>query len=151
MFGLGLRPPFYDAAMQGRVPVDFFEVITENFMVDGGRPLQVLESVCSHYPVTLHGKADALNDMSAVHAGRFTVSNSAVSEIMIMIDICICNGVTDNDIRCAVASGTRDFEELRLFTGCSGGCGGCEEQARQVFSETIAELIMRIPGIAPSS
>ncbi len=55
MFGLGLRPPFYDAAMHGQAPVDFFEAITENFLVDGGRSLQVLESVRNHYPIALHG------------------------------------------------------------------------------------------------
>ena len=54
-FGLGLRPPFYQQAMQGTVPVDWFELITENFMVDGGKPLAVLEAVCVHYPVALHG------------------------------------------------------------------------------------------------
>lgn len=35
--------------------MDWFEVISENFMVDGGRPLQVLERVRSHYPIVMHG------------------------------------------------------------------------------------------------
>ncbi len=54
-FGLGLRPPFYAEAAAGRVPVDWFELITENFMVPGGNPLRVLEAVRRHYPVALHG------------------------------------------------------------------------------------------------
>lgn len=54
-FGLGLRPPFYREAAQGQAPVDWFEVISENFMVEGGRPLAVLEAVRGHYPVALHG------------------------------------------------------------------------------------------------
>lgn len=54
-FGLGLRPPFYAEAMRGAVPVDFFEVVSENFMVAGGRPLRVLEAVRSQYPIALHG------------------------------------------------------------------------------------------------
>jgi uncharacterized protein len=54
-FGLGLRPPFHAAAATGAVPVDFFEVITENFMVPGGNPLRVLDRVRRHYPVALHG------------------------------------------------------------------------------------------------
>lgn len=54
-FGLGLRPPFYAAAAAASVPVDFFELITENFMVEGGNPLRVLDSVRRHYPVALHG------------------------------------------------------------------------------------------------
>lgn len=54
-FGLGLRPPFYAEAALGKVPVDWFELITENFMVPGGNPLRVLEGVRRHYPVALHG------------------------------------------------------------------------------------------------
>src|SRR5207245_1246393 len=54
-FGLGLRPPFYTEAAAGTVPVDFFELITENFMVAGGNALRVLDKVRGHYPVALHG------------------------------------------------------------------------------------------------
>jgi hypothetical protein len=54
-FGLGLRPPLYAEAAAGSVPVDFFELITENFMVGGGNPLRVLDGVRGHYPVALHG------------------------------------------------------------------------------------------------
>jgi len=54
-FGLGLRPPFYHEAMQGDVKVDWLEIISENFMVDGGKPLTVLDAVCEYYPLSLHG------------------------------------------------------------------------------------------------
>jgi len=54
-FGLGMRVPHYSAFVAGSVPVDFIEVISENFMVAGGRPLHVLDTVRSHYPVALHG------------------------------------------------------------------------------------------------
>lgn len=54
-FGLGLRKPHYAEFVEGRVDVDFIEVISENCMVDGGRPRQVLREVRAHYPVALHG------------------------------------------------------------------------------------------------
>lgn len=54
-FGLGLRRPHYGDFLEGAVAVDFLEVISENFMVDGGRPLAVLDTVRKHYPVALHG------------------------------------------------------------------------------------------------
>ena len=54
-FGLGLRRPHYSAFMAGDVPVDFVEIISENYMVDGGRPLAVLDAVRAHYPVAMHG------------------------------------------------------------------------------------------------
>jgi len=56
-FGLGLRKPHY-ADFLGRaapVAVDFVEVISENFMVAGGRPRDILRRVRERHPVALHG------------------------------------------------------------------------------------------------
>ncbi len=54
-FGLGLRKPHYAEFLEGHVPVDFVEVISENFMIDGGRPLNILHQVREKHPVALHG------------------------------------------------------------------------------------------------
>ena len=60
-FGVGLRRPHYAHLVLERRPpdeirpVDWFEVISENFMVEGGRPLEVLEGVRAQYPVVMHG------------------------------------------------------------------------------------------------
>jgi len=55
-FGLGLRKEHHHAAMTGNCPgVDWFEVITENFLVDGGNPRRVLRAVREHQPIALHG------------------------------------------------------------------------------------------------
>jgi len=54
-YGLGLRPPHYDAILRAPPKVDFFEIISENFMIDGGRPLHVLEQVRALYPILMHG------------------------------------------------------------------------------------------------
>ena len=54
-YGLGMRAPHYPAFIEGEAPVDFVEVISENFMVAGGKPLQVLHRVREHYPIALHG------------------------------------------------------------------------------------------------
>lgn len=54
-FGLGMRPAHYEEFLDGRIQVDFVEVISENFMLDGGRPLHILDRVRKHYPVALHG------------------------------------------------------------------------------------------------
>lgn len=54
-FGLGLRPPHYEEFLSGGIPVDFVEVISENFMLDGGRPLHTLERIREIHPVALHG------------------------------------------------------------------------------------------------
>ena len=54
-FGLGLRRDHYSEFQTGEVAVDFVEIISENFMIDGGRPLAVLDRVRSFYPVAMHG------------------------------------------------------------------------------------------------
>jgi uncharacterized protein (UPF0276 family) len=57
-FGAGLRTEHYEDVLAGGAPtgsVDWFEIVSENFMDTGGRPLAVLERVRENYPVALHG------------------------------------------------------------------------------------------------
>src|SRR5690348_2068037 len=53
--GVGLRPPHYARVLDGSARADWFEVISENFMIGGGRPLLVLERARMQAPVVLHG------------------------------------------------------------------------------------------------
>ncbi len=54
-FGVGLRPVHYDSVIDAPRQVDWFEVITENYLDTSGRPLWVLERVRRDYPIALHG------------------------------------------------------------------------------------------------
>jgi uncharacterized protein (UPF0276 family) len=54
-FGLGLRPDHYADFLDGRQPVDWLELISENYMVPGGKPLAMLDAIRADYPVALHG------------------------------------------------------------------------------------------------
>jgi uncharacterized protein (UPF0276 family) len=54
-FGLGLRREHYRDFLETRVPVDFVEVISENFMVAGGQPPAILRRIRERHPVALHG------------------------------------------------------------------------------------------------
>ena len=58
--GLGLRPVYYDEILSTRPPVDWFEIISENYMVPGGRPLATLERVRADYPIVMHGVSMSL-------------------------------------------------------------------------------------------
>jgi hypothetical protein len=53
--GIGLRIPHYDHIFSRKPVVDWFEIISENFMVDGGRPLHVLDRILAEYRVVQHG------------------------------------------------------------------------------------------------
>ena len=53
--GVGLRTTHFPQVLDGRARVDWFEAVSENFMIDGGRPLAVLERARASCPVVLHG------------------------------------------------------------------------------------------------
>lgn len=54
-FGLGLRRTHYQDFLERDVSVDFVEIISENYMVEGGNPLRILEQVRAKMPVIMHG------------------------------------------------------------------------------------------------
>lgn len=54
-FGLGLRREHYAAILADRHAVDWFEILTENYLVPGGRPLHNLEQVRARFPLVMHG------------------------------------------------------------------------------------------------
>jgi uncharacterized protein (UPF0276 family) len=53
--GVGLRRRHYEDVLDGKARADWFEVVSENFMVAGGRPLAVLERARAVAPIVLHG------------------------------------------------------------------------------------------------
>ncbi len=53
--GVGLRTVHFPHVLQNQPDVDWFEILSENFMHTGGRPMWVLDQVSEAYPVALHG------------------------------------------------------------------------------------------------
>lgn len=80
-FGLGLRKPHYTEFIEQRVAVDFVEVISENFMVDGGRPRRILNQVREHYPVALHGVSMSVGSADGVNTAYLARLRALVDEI----------------------------------------------------------------------
>ena len=54
-YGLGLRTEYYDTILQNRPNVDWFEILTENYLVDGGKPVYFLDAIREQYPMVMHG------------------------------------------------------------------------------------------------
>lgn len=54
-FGLGLRPEHYDSILAEKPDIDWLEILTENYLVPGGKPLYYLEKFRSLYPMVMHG------------------------------------------------------------------------------------------------
>jgi uncharacterized protein (UPF0276 family) len=53
--GVGLRTVHFSHILKEKPPVDWFEVLSENFMRTDGRPMYVLDQIAEHYPMILHG------------------------------------------------------------------------------------------------
>jgi uncharacterized protein (UPF0276 family) len=54
-FGLGLRTDHYEEILESRPRVDWFEALSENYLVPGGKPLHYLDRIRADYPMALHG------------------------------------------------------------------------------------------------
>jgi hypothetical protein len=72
--GVGLRPRHYPRILEtpdpARLGIDFFEAISENFMVRGGRPLRVIEDVRASFPIVLHGVSLNVGSADPLDAGH---------------------------------------------------------------------------------
>jgi uncharacterized protein (UPF0276 family) len=69
--GVGLRPTHYPAILDDGLRADWFEVISENFMLRGGRPLHVLERVRADRPIVMHGVSGSLGATDPINRTYF--------------------------------------------------------------------------------
>ncbi len=68
-FGLGLRPKHYAEFLAAPQRVDWLEVISENYMVQGGKPLAMLDAIRADYPVAMHGVSMSLGSVGELDFG----------------------------------------------------------------------------------
>lgn len=66
-FGLGLRVDHYDDVLRDQPNVDWFEVLSENYMVDGGKALHYLDRVRENYPLVMHGVSMSIGSTSPLN------------------------------------------------------------------------------------
>ncbi len=55
--GLGLRTVHYSHILEAAPAVDWFEIISDNYMETAGRPLYYLDAIAERYPIVMHGVA----------------------------------------------------------------------------------------------
>ena len=67
-FGLGLRTEHYRDFLASPQPVDWLEVISENYLVPGGKPLHVLDRIRRDYPMVMHGVSLSIGGSDALDA-----------------------------------------------------------------------------------
>lgn len=65
-FGLGLRTQHYADFLARKQPLDWLEIITDNYLIDGGKPLAVIDAIRRDYPVAMHGVAMSIGASQGV-------------------------------------------------------------------------------------
>ncbi|MDP1881179.1 MAG: DUF692 domain-containing protein [Parachlamydiaceae bacterium] len=58
--GIGFRDPHYEDILRLKPNIDWFEIISENFLVEGGKQIEMLDYLIAHYPVVQHGVSLAI-------------------------------------------------------------------------------------------
>lgn len=89
--GIGLHREHFEAVLESAPEVRWFELISENFMVEGGRPRHVLESVRRRYPVALHGVSLSLGSDEPIDPGyldRLAALVDGVEPILVSDHLC---------------------------------------------------------------
>lgn len=61
--------------------------------------------------------------------------------------VCLCNGVTERDIRQTAEAGCRTMAELTMRTGCGAGCGSCVPMAMELLAEVHAAAHDEAPSV----
>ena len=68
-FGLGLRTQHYQEILDSDPAIDWFEALTENYLVPGGKPLYFLDAIRARYPVVLHGVSLSIGSSDPLNRG----------------------------------------------------------------------------------
>ncbi len=65
-FGLGLRTDHYNDILESKPNIDWFEALSENYMIPGGKPLRYLDRIRENYPVVMHGVSLSIGSATAI-------------------------------------------------------------------------------------
>jgi len=80
-FGLGLRTAHFEDVLQTQPKVDWFEIISENFMVDGGKPKYYLHKIREQYPMVMHGVSLSLGSTDGLDLQYLQRLKNLITEV----------------------------------------------------------------------
>jgi uncharacterized protein (UPF0276 family) len=89
--GVGLRSVHFPFILTNHPPVDWFEIISENFMDSAGRPRYVLEQIAERYPVVMHGVSLSIGSTDPLdfdYLGRLKRLAAAVKPLWVSDHLC---------------------------------------------------------------
>jgi uncharacterized protein (UPF0276 family) len=80
-FGLGLRKEHYELVLADKPKVDWFEILTENYLVEGGKPLYFLDTIRADYPVVLHGVSLSIGSVDPLDFAYLTKVKALIERV----------------------------------------------------------------------
>jgi len=102
-FGLGLRPTHFHDVLEGNHDVDWFEVISENFFVPGGKPRYYLSRIREQYPVALHGVSLSIGTLDPLDTNYLSALKALIKDV---------NPMIVSDHLCWTSSGGKNSHDL---------------------------------------
>lgn len=102
-FGLGLRPDYYEDILTQKPDLDWFEIVSENYMVPGGKPLYYLEKIRQDYPIVMHGVSLSLGSsdpLNMTYLNQLKALASRIEPVWVSDHLCWTgvNGVNIHDL-----------------------------------------------------
>ncbi|PIZ03431.1 MAG: hypothetical protein COY58_09745 [Gammaproteobacteria bacterium CG_4_10_14_0_8_um_filter_38_16] len=103
MFGLGLRPAHYEAIIKTKPAVDYFELLSEDFMHFAGEDFFWMEKICAHYPVSLHGVSLSIGSCDPLNLAYLCALKKLIAHVQpLFVSDHLCwtgvNGVNTHDL-----------------------------------------------------
>lgn len=102
-FGLGLRIPHFEDVLNSNHDIDWFEILSENYMVDGGKPRYYLEQVAERHPVVMHGVSMSIGSTTPLDTTYLKQLKQLMNDVKprwISDHLCFtqANGVNSHDL-----------------------------------------------------
>ncbi|MBE0362773.1 hypothetical protein PULV_a0338 [Pseudoalteromonas ulvae UL12] len=83
-FGLGLRSTYFDAVISEQPDVDWFEIISENYFVAGGKPWYYLDQIKERYPIAMHGVSLSIGRTDELNVNYLTQLKKTIDRVQPM-------------------------------------------------------------------
>ncbi|CAM3700661.1 MULTISPECIES: MNIO family bufferin maturase [Pseudoalteromonas] len=80
-FGLGLRASHFEQIITDKPAVDWFEIISENYFVAGGKPWYYLNKIRADYPVVMHGVSMSIGSTGALNFDYLQALKSTIARV----------------------------------------------------------------------
>lgn len=80
-FGLGLRSAHYQTILDHKPAVDWFEILSENYMIPGGNPLYYLDKIRAHYPMVMHGVSLSIGSTDPLNMDYLKQLNTLIHRV----------------------------------------------------------------------